>query len=158
MKKLTFIATLFTAVIFASCGGDSGKAAEEQTIETANADPESYDPKRGPGKFTAELLSLTDKLDETKAKAGEAVSLVKCTSCHKMTDEKLVGPGWKSVTTRRAPEWIMNFITNPDPMLDKDPEAQAMLELCLVRMPNQNLADEEARNLLEFMRKNDGLK
>jgi hypothetical protein len=25
-------------------------------------------------------------------------------------------------------------------------------------MPNQNLADEEARNLLEFMRKNDGLK
>ena len=148
MKKLTFIATLFTAVIFASCGGDSGKAAEEQTIETANADPESYDPKRGQGKFTAELLALTDKLDETKAKAGEAVSLVKCTSCHKMTDEKLVGPGWKSVTTRRA----------PDPMLDKDPEAQAMLELCLVRMPNQNLADEEARNLLEFMRKNDGLK
>lgn len=52
----------------------------------------------------------------------------------------------------------MNFITNPDPMLDKDPEAQAMLELCLVRMPNQSLTDEEARQLLEFMRKNDGLK
>jgi mono/diheme cytochrome c family protein len=160
MKKLTFIATLFTAVIFASCGGDSGKAAEEQTTETetTTGDPESYDPIRGQGKFTAELLALTDQLDETKAKAGEAVSAVKCTSCHKMTDEKLVGPGWKGVTTRRTPEWIMNFITNPDPMLDKDPEAQAMLELCLVRMPNQNLADEEARNLLEFMRKNDGVK
>ena len=75
-----------------------------------------------------------------------------------MTDEKLVGPGWKGVTKRRTAEWIMNFITNPDPMIDKDPEAQAMLELCLVRMPNQSLSDGEARNILEFMLKNDGVK
>lgn len=52
----------------------------------------------------------------------------------------------------------MNFITNPDPMIDKDPELQAQLELCLVRMPNQSLVDDEARNILEFMRKNDGVK
>jgi hypothetical protein len=49
----------------------------------------------------------------------------------------------------------MNFITNPDPMIDKDPEVQSQLEICLVRMPNQSLTDEDARNLLEFMRKND---
>ena len=49
----------------------------------------------------------------------------------------------------------MNFITNPNPMIDKDPEAQAMLELCLVRMPNQNLSDDDARSLLELLRKND---
>jgi len=52
----------------------------------------------------------------------------------------------------------MNFITNPDPMIDKDPELQAQLELCLVRMPNQSLSDADARSLLEFMRKNDGVK
>lgn len=76
-----------------------------------------------------------------------------------MTDVKNpVGPGWKGVTTRRTAEWILNFITNPDPMIDKDPEAQAMLELCLVRMPNQNLTDEEALNIFEYMRKNDGVK
>ena len=56
------------------------------------------------------------------------------------------------------PEWIMNFATNPDVMIDKDPKAQAMLELCLVRMPNQNLTDDDARNIYEFMRKNDGVK
>jgi hypothetical protein len=33
-----------------------------------------------------------------------------------------------------------------------------MLELCLVRMPNQSLTDDDARAILEFMRKNDGLK
>jgi hypothetical protein len=51
----------------------------------------------------------------------------------------------------------MNFSTNPDVMLDKDPKAQAMLEICLVRMPNQNLSDDDARNVYEYMRKNDGV-
>lgn len=70
----------------------------------------------------------------------------------------MVGPGWKGVTERRTPEWIMNFSTNPDPMIDKDPELQAQLELCLVRMPNQALTDDEARHILEYMRQNDGVK
>jgi hypothetical protein len=43
-------------------------------------------------------------------------------------------------------------------MLTKDPEAQAQLEICLVRMTNQNLSDHDARHIYEFMRKNDGVK
>ena len=159
MKTLTVIASIMIATTFSSCGGGENKTTETQAnqapVESMVKDPASYDPKRGEGKFTSESLALTDKLDEAKAKIGEDVSGVKCTSCHKVTEEKLVGPGWKGVTTRRTPEWIMNFITNPDPMIDKDPEAQAMLELCLVRMPNQNLSDDDARSLLELLRKND---
>jgi cytochrome c551/c552 len=83
---------------------------------------------------------------------------VKCQSCHKLTEEKLVGPGWKGVTSRHAAEWIMNFITNTDEMLNKDPKAQAQLEICLVRMPNQNLTDDDARSIYEFQRRNDGVK
>jgi hypothetical protein len=75
-----------------------------------------------------------------------------------MTEERLVGPGWSGVTKRRTPEWIMNFISDPDEMIEKDPVVQAQLELCLVRMPNQNLSDSEARDIYEFMRKNDGVK
>lgn len=123
---------------------------------TEAADPASYDPKRGEGKFDTVELGAT--LDQAMAKKGEEVAGVKCASCHKTTDEKLVGPGWKGVTERKKPEWIMNFITNPDPMIDKDPEVQAQLEICLVRMPNQGLADDEARSILEYMRKNDGVK
>jgi len=162
MKTLTVITSIMIATTFSSCGGGETKTTETQTnqtpVESMVKDPTSYDPKRGEGKFTSESLALTDKLDEAKAKIGEDVSGVKCTSCHKVTEEKLVGPGWKGVTKRRTPEWIMNFITNPDPMIDKDPEAQAMLELCLVRMPNQSLTDEDSRAILEFMRKIDGLK
>ena len=92
------------------------------------------------------------------ATTGEKAYGVKCSSCHKLTAEKLVGPGWKEVTSRFTAAWIMNFMTNTDEMLSKDPRAQAQLELCLVRMPNQNLSDEEARALYEYMRKNDGIK
>lgn len=150
-------------ILIGSCGskqssapGTSGEAPGSNT--SAEAPASDYDPKRGEGKFNESNLVLEASLNAPMAEAGEIASGVKCTSCHKLSDERLVGPGWKGVTTRRTPHWIMNFITNPEPMIDKDPELQAQLELCLVRMPNQSLTEEEARNILEFMRKNDGIK
>ncbi|MBS1749507.1 MAG: cytochrome c [Bacteroidetes bacterium] len=159
---MKYLLPVVTAAIFlSSCGGgnDSQQKSEspstEQPAQTANGNP-SYDPNRGTGKFSNVEVAAT--VDAAKAEAGEKVYSVKCSSCHKLSDEKLVGPGWKGVTSRHTAAWVMNFITNPDEMLDKDPKAQAMLEICLVRMPNQNLSDEEAHNLFEFMRKNDGVK
>ena len=158
MKKLALVFS--AAVLFAACGGgkaDTAGAADpyDASKKTESGNP-SYDPDRGEGKF--KKVELSPNLDAAMATNGEKTFAVKCGSCHKLTDEKLVGPGWKGVTSRNTPEWIMNFITNTDAMLTKDPKAQAQLEICLVRMPNQNLADDEARGLLEFMRKNDGVK
>lgn len=159
MKKLALIFS--AAILFAACGGGKSDTAAvaadpyDASKKTESGNP-SYDPNRGEGKFTKVELSPT--LDAAMAAAGQKAYEVKCGSCHKLTDEKLVGPGWKGVTSRNTPEWIMNFITNTDAMLTKDPKAQAQLEICLVRMPNQNLGDDEARGLLEFMRKNDGVK
>lgn len=160
MKKLIFL--LSAVALFTSCGGgksDTDAAASDpynnKGTTTSNGNPD-YDPKRGEGKFTKVDVGTT--LDAAMAANGEKVFGVKCSSCHKLTEEKLVGPGWKGVTSRHSPEWIMNFTTNTDAMLNKDPKAQAQLEICLVRMPNQNLTDEDARALFEFMRKNDGVK
>ena len=50
------------------------------------------------------------------------------------------------------------MIINVEMMLEKDPEAQKLLEQCLVRMPNQNISQAEATELIEFMRQNDGEK
>ena len=50
------------------------------------------------------------------------------------------------------------MITNTDYMLDKDPQAEALLQSCLTRMPNQNLSFNEARHVWEFQRSNDGEK
>ncbi len=156
MKKIAIL--LLMGACVAACGGNAEKASETSSSEpakTENGNP-SYDPERGEGKFTE--VAVSDKLDATMAAAGEKVYTVKCVSCHKLTSEKLVGPGWLGVTDRHTAPWIMNFATNTDAMLNKDPKAQAQLEICLVRMPNQNIGDEDARALYEFMRKNDGIK
>jgi mono/diheme cytochrome c family protein len=161
MNKINITLIAVATFLLASCGGEAGQNQSENnsTAATENSakEPEAYDPNRGEGKFTAENVTL-GAIDPAMADMGESIAGTKCTSCHKLTDERLVGPGWKGVTERRTAHWIMNFITNPDPMIDKDPEVQAQLELCLVRMPNQNLADEEARNIVEYMRKNDSAK
>ena len=161
MRKFALLTACF--LVLASCGDKEKKdqnAAEEEVVipagEQTAASPETYDPNRGEGKY--DNVELSPTLDKALAEKGKDVSNVKCLSCHKTTDERLVGPGWKGVTERRKPEWIMNFITNPDPMIDKDPEVQAQLEICLVRMPNQGLSDDEARAILEYMREIDGVK
>lgn len=158
MRKIALIAIAFTMLM--SCGGkeEKSKSTDETVVPAGDEAPmtvSDYDPNRGEGKF--DKVDLSPTLDKALAKKGEEVAGVKCMSCHKPTEEKLVGPGWKGVTERRKPEWIMNFITNPDPMIDKDPELQAQLEICLVRMPNQGLSDDEARNILEYMRQIDGV-
>lgn len=146
-KSLVAVFALSLALVYAACNSNSGKDKTNNTLT------EGTDPK-GIGKF--KNIELTHPLDETMVTAGKSIYEVKCQSCHKLTNEKLVGPGWKGVTDRRTPEWIMNFVTNVDEMLEKDTAAQRQLEICLVRMPNQNLSDDDARNILEFMRKNDG--
>lgn len=161
--KTTALSVLTLALF--SCGGDKKTdsiptaTTTETTATTTEAPAASgtneYDPKRGLGPHENVDVS---KFDPAMAAAGKKIAEVKCTSCHKPTDEKLVGPGWKGVTQRQTPEWIMNFISNPDPMIDVDPELQKQLELCLVRMPNQGLADNEAREILEYMREIDGAK
>lgn len=158
MKKV-FVLIIAAALLYAcSNGSDNNNASEKSDagVTTAATENPSYDPHRGEGKFTK--VEVADKLDPVMADAGKKIYDVKCSACHKLTSEKLVGPGWAGVSKRFAPEWIMNFITNTDAMLDKDPQAQAQLEICLVRMPNQNLSDDDARHILEFMRKNDGVK
>lgn len=156
MRKL-FIIGVLSLLIYA-CGSENKENAGDTTSVDASqskGDP-SYDQTRGEGKFKD--VKLDAKLDNAMAIRGEKIADLKCLSCHKLTDEKLVGPGWAGVTTRHKPEWIMNFVTNTDAMIDKDPKAQAMLEICMVRMPNQNLDDAAARDILEFIRKNDGVK
>ena len=167
MNTLKTIAlTVLTLALF-SCGGDkktdsipssstTGTASETPAVAAERTtDANKYDPKRGLGKH--EKIDVS-KFDAAMAASGKKVAEVKCTSCHKPTEEKLVGPGWKGVTQKQTPEWIMNFISNPDPMIDVDPELQKQLELCLVRMPNQSLNDTEAREILEYMREIDGAK
>jgi len=148
-KKILSILVACTLFVIVKCGTNTQPA---NTDQTAVASKDSVD--KGIGTFKE--VKLTHPLDEGMVGKGEGIYKAKCIACHKLTTEKLVGPGWKGVTDRRTPEWIMNFITNTNVMLDSDLVAQQLMVVCIARMPNQNVTNEDARYVLEFMRKNDG--
>ncbi|MCP9747431.1 c-type cytochrome [Lacihabitans sp. CS3-21] len=151
MKKIIQMLTLLPFFLW-SCGGAEQRADKPKTDDSVLEKQEEVH-----GQEVKEL-ALSTPLDQAMVKEGLAIYELKCSACHKLTDEKLVGPGWTGVTKRRKPTWIVNMITNVDMMLAEDAEAQKMLEECLVRMPNQNITATEARSLIEFMRQNDGEK
>lgn len=159
MKKY-LVLILFLPLAYACSNQSGGKDNQTPATNSTEGSPSAadarYDSARGAGKFTH--IDLAPKLDVRSADAGKTIYELKCAACHKLSGEKLVGPGWQGVTHRRLPEWIMNFVTNTEEMIQKDPKVQAMLEICMVKMPNQNLSDDDARKVLEFMRKNDGVK
>lgn len=151
---LRLLITVLLCLALASCGNQSGSGSVEHKDPGA-ADERTEEGKRSPAYAITEV-ELTNPLDQEMVAEGLKISEMKCFSCHKTTDERLVGPGWGGITKKREPEWIMNMITNVDMMLAEDPEAQKLLEECLVRMPNQNIKVSEARSILEYMRHNDG--
>jgi mono/diheme cytochrome c family protein len=159
MKKLI----TFTLVgLLIACAPDKPKP-EEESYESihgkesgSSAVAENADSGKGIGQVKS--VTLNTPLEQERIGRGKAIYEMKCSACHRLDDQRVVGPGWKDVTKRRKPEWVINMITNVDIMLDQDPEARKLLELCLMRMPNQNVSVGDARDILEFMRQNDGEK
>ena len=153
--KPILIALPCMALVLSGCG------SEEKAREQAESAPTPKELIADKPVIHGKLITsveLTTPLNQEWVTKGKAAYEMKCLACHKLDDMRVVGPGWKGITTRRKPEWIMNMITNVDTMLESDEEAQKLLELCLVRMPNQNVSEPEAREILEFMRSNDGEK
>jgi cytochrome c551/c552 len=155
MRKIKIVTTalLFAGTLsIVSCS--ENKAQEpESNPETTTATAETQ-----AAALPVPEVQLNNPLNQEWVASGKGLYEMKCQSCHKLTDEKLVGPGWKDITKKRQAGWIINMITNPEEMLNTDAEAQKLLEICLVRMPNQNVTQDEARHIIEFMRSNDGEK
>jgi len=96
-------------------------------------------------------LELGD-LDPTLAAVGDELFAVKCSACHKL-DERYIGPALRDVTEHRNPEYIMNMILNPEEMVKNHPVAkQLFAEYNFTPMANQQLSEQDARAVLEYLR------
>jgi hypothetical protein len=155
-RRIALAMTASTALLFVLLACISKTPTHKEPLNTEALTKNQ--PEEHGSLVTAGDVHLTNPLNAQWVSEGKNIYDLKCQPCHKLTDEKLVGPGWKGVTQRRKPEWILNMITNVETMLDKDPQAQRLLEECIVRMPNQNLDLDGARKVLEFQRSNDGEK
>jgi len=152
MKYSTFV--LVASVLFWNCGG-GGSSSESTSADPPKSMVEEVaapmDPMDNKGVGPIKSIELGE-FDQAMADQGKEVYETMCTLCHK-PDEKFIGPTPKGILSRRSPEWIMNMILAPEVMVVEDPVAKALLvEFNGVPMANQNLTEEQARQVLEYFR------
>lgn len=156
MKNVKFLTLILIAGMLASCGSESTNndnaetpvnAVVEAVVEEVVAEA-SASGDIGIGPITSITLG---EIDEALVEKGKEIYKTNCTACHKI-GKRFVGPALAGVTERRTPEWVMNIIMNPEEMAKKDPTAKALLAEYMAPMANQNITEEEARAILEFLR------
>lgn len=158
MKKTNIIqiltVTVLSSILFLIVRCSSDTSSNTSTGNTTSANTETLDTLKdlGIGPITTPLT--LGAIDKALADSGKNVFSAKCVACHAI-DKKVVGPALSGVTKRRSPEWIMNQILNPSDMTAKDPVAKYLLGKYIAQMANQNLTQNEAREVLEFFRTND---
>ncbi len=147
IKRAGMILVVLSIII--SCGGGESEASKEPESPKTNPDGITQDQvNNGIGPISAFTLG---PLDESLAEKGQGVFDIKCVACHK-TNERLVGPALGGVTERRSPAFIMNMILNPDEMVKKHPTIKALLAEYYVPMTFQNVTENDARAILEYLR------
>lgn len=98
-----------------------------------------------------ERIELSDEFDPALIEQGRNIYEMKCEMCHNM-DSNLVGPALGDVMERRSAEFVMNFILNPGGMAQGHPVGQELLREYMNIMPYQNVQEDEARAIVEFLR------
>ena len=131
--------------------GSYSKKEEVKKPETTSVEVDMNDmSNKGIGPI--KNIEIPEEIDPAMAEKGKAIFNSKCMACHK-PDKKFIGPAPKGVLDRRSPEWVMNMMLNPEEMILKDPIAkQLLIEHNGSPMANQNLTEEEARQILEYFR------
>lgn len=157
---------LMFSILLVSCGGEPQKESKKDNKvslkKTTKKESKKVDKKEvkaserivldNKGVGPIKNLDLPESIDQDMADSGKAVYNNMCTACHKV-DKKFIGPAPTGILDRRAPEWVMNMILNPEEMVRKDPLAKDLLmEFNGSPMANQGLTEEEARSVLEYFR------
>lgn len=158
MKKSLKLLSIIAIATVISCGGNDknkeessyGTKAPVKTEKKVAASQRIELSNKGVGPITS--VTLAAEIDQDMANHGMEVYNKMCTACHK-ADKKFIGPAPKGILERRAPEWVMNMILNPEGMVKEDPLAKDLLmEFNGAPMANQGLTEEDARAVLEYFR------
>lgn len=149
------VVLVFLVASAAACGGgesppDEGASTSETPVaSTSGSDLTADELEFGIGPIRNLELG---EIDPLLASAGEEAFALKCSACHKI-DERYIGPALGGVTQRRTPEYVMNMILNPEEMVERHPEAKKLFaEYNFTPMANQQLTEEDARAVLEYLR------
>lgn len=141
--RLTILIALTTATAMSGCGwfGPTKSPAPAEATVTSILD-------RGPRAGESPYMPIW-------AVRGESLFAQRgCKACHAY-GARLTGPDLKGVTRRRSAEWMERQITHPDVMTKEDPIAIQLLAEYVAQMANVGLSPEEARAVIEYLKKLD---
>ncbi len=150
MSRAPQLLLLVCGSLLIGCGGkDTPPPPPATPPAAADGGLTPFQLENGIGPVTEEIT--LGKLDKEMAEAGEKLFEGKCAACHKMT-EKYVGPPLGGITERLKPAFIMNQILNPEGMYTKHPAVKQLLAEYMTQMPNLGLTQDQARQVLEYLR------
>lgn len=139
--------SILTLLLVAGCG--KGDAPAPAAAAASGSDLTPWQTEHGIGPITTPVVLAA--VDPKLAHEGAEFFGTHCASCHK-ADVRYVGPALGGVVGRRTPEYVMNMMLDPADMVRKHPEAKKLYQTLLVEMPNLNLTQEQARQVLEYLR------
>ena len=148
-KTWNFGLVLLLALSIAACTSEQ-KPASSSSEAPAQEGLSQEELEKGIGPIKE--VELSDTIDEALAARGQEIFETKCSACHKL-DQRFVGPPLGDVLDRRTPEFVMNMILNPEEMEKKHPVIKELIKEYVALMPNQQLTPEDARAVLEYLRK-----
>lgn len=146
IKKITGFA-MVALLLVAGCGG-SENGENEASSQNETSGLSEFEMKHGVGPID-EVVTIGE-IDMEKVEQGKEIFRTKCSACHKM-DQDYVGPPLGEVLEKRTPAYVMNMILNPVEMTKEHPEARKMLAQYMNQMTFQNVSQDEARAIVEYL-------
>jgi mono/diheme cytochrome c family protein len=146
---LVVIPAAILAFALAACGGEDRPAAEAGGDASPEPTFTAFELEHGVGPITAPVELGT--IDPAMATRGEELFQYNCEACH-MLEDRFVGPPLGRVLERRSAAFVMNMILNPEQMAREHPEGQKLLAEYPLVMPYQNISEDEARAIVEYLR------
>ncbi len=154
MKRLALFALLLGLPLVTGCG-TQGESTKHSTSAASGSTTTATTTVTLPENLDAGSRAQEEPRDEARAEAGEKLFSSKgCTACHAF-GQKMSGPDMAGVTMRRTAKWMELQILHPDLMVKQDPIARGMFAQFALQMPNQGLSQDEARAVIEYLKKKD---
>jgi cytochrome c551/c552 len=138
-------------------GGDQSASAPPATSTPAAtpAAPSDTTPAPTVSKYDDGPRAGTKPVDAALATTGEKLFQTKgCFVCHGF-GKKITCPDLVGVSMRRTGTWMEQQILHPEVMVKEDPIAYALKKEYALPMTNQGVKPDEAKALIEFLKKKD---
>lgn len=142
-RSMMMTVPLVLLLAAAGCGKSEPQGAASGSGTTVTS-PYDGGPRAGDSPVEPALATKGETLFKTKG----------CTACHAY-GKRLTGPDLKGVTQRRTADWMEHQILHPEVMTKQDPISKQLLATYMVQMSNQGLKPEEAKAVVEYLKKLD---